>query len=236
MITILGIDALDYGCVKKFGCANLAQESCGMTDLSEFEQPRTVVIWSSFLAGKNLEKEILATKNLWGFRLKREETFFSRFKKPSALDVPGYTHDEAQHKRERDALKLFFDKKMAVEEYDKIALDWHRKMKGEFFAALDGDYDILMGYFDAIDIVGHLSFGVEAKMKLLYREFDEIAGKVRAMKKGPVLIISDHGMKLLGSRYGDHSESGFWSLNSKKELDEPKPTEFYRIIAEKFGR
>lgn len=233
MIVVLGIDGLEYDCVEGFGCANLAQESCGTTDLSEFTEPRTVVIWSSFLAGRNLEKQILASKDLWGFRLKFEDTFFSRFRKPFSLDVPGYSHDAEQHRKERDALKAFFAKEMGVEEYDRIALEWHRKVKGEFFRALERDYDLVMGYFDAIDIVGHLSFGVEAKMRALYAEFDEIAGKARSMNKGPVLIISDHGMKTLGSRYGDHSDHGFWSLNSKEDLGRPKPTDFYRFVTER---
>ena len=230
MITVLGIDALEYDCVEKFGCKNLMQESYGTTDLSEFTEPRTVVLWSSFLAGKNLEKRILGTKDLWGFKLEQKETFLSHFPKNLVLDVPGYNQDLTQHKRERDALKGFFAKNVTVEEYDKIVLDWHKKTKAEFFEALKGEYDLVFGYFDAIDLVGHLSFGVEAKMRALYAEFDEIAAKVRAMKKGPLLIISDHGMKVIGSRYGDHSDHGFWSLNSKKELGKPKPTDFYRII------
>ena len=236
MIVVLGIDGLEHDCVERFGCRNLMQESYGATDLSEFTEPRTVVIWSSFLAGKNLETRILSGKDLWGFRLGADETFLSKFRRHLAIDVPGYSQDEGQHKKEREALKAFFDKKATVEEYDRIALEWHKKIKAEFFKALEGDYDLVFGYFDAVDIVGHLSFGVEAKMRALYAEFDEIAGEVRAMKNGPVLIISDHGFKLLGSRYGDHSDHGFWSLNSKEKLGKPKPTEFYRIIAGKLGR
>jgi len=51
MLTILGIDGLEYDLVVKFGCKSLMQESFGMTDLSAFKEPRTVVIWSSFLSG-----------------------------------------------------------------------------------------------------------------------------------------------------------------------------------------
>ncbi|MDD5318113.1 MAG: alkaline phosphatase family protein [Candidatus ainarchaeum sp.] len=231
MIAVLGIDALEASCVKKFGCRNLSQESCGATDLSGFSEPRTVVIWSSFLSGRNTEREVLASKDMWGFRLDAKDTFFSAFERFSAIDVPGFSQDVAQHKREREALKGFFGKKVTVEEYDAIALEWHKKVREEFFSALEGDYGLVMGYFDAIDLVGHLSFGVEGKMRMLYDEMDGIAGKVRAMGKGPLLVVSDHGMKPLGSRYGDHSESGFWSLNSRKDLGMPKPEDFARIIA-----
>jgi len=62
-----------------------------------------------------------------------KETFFQHFNNPCMIDVPGFNQDEEQHKRERAALKGFFDKTTNVEEYDKIALDWHRKTKKEFF-------------------------------------------------------------------------------------------------------
>lgn len=229
MIVILGIDGLEHSYVERFGCKNLMQESYGRTDLSEFEQPRTVVIWSSFLAGKNLEKRILAGRDLWGFRLRPEETFFSHFKTHKAIDVPGYNHDAEQHGKERRALKAFFDRKMSLEEYDRMALEWHRKVKEEFFKALAGDYEIVMAYFNAADIIGHLSFGVEPKMRLIYQEFDDIADKTSKTVDGKLLIISDHGMKAVG-RFGDHSEHGFWSLNMDWPAGTPKPTEFRAII------
>ena len=59
MMVILGLDGLEYEYVKEFNCKNLMQEKFGKTDISMFSEPRTIVIWSSFLAGKNLEKEIL---------------------------------------------------------------------------------------------------------------------------------------------------------------------------------
>ena len=65
-------------------------------------------------------------------------------------------------------------------------------------------------------------------MKVIYKELDEIAGKVRE-KAERVLIISDHGMKAIG-RFGDHSEYGFWSTNFEVNLDKPKITEFRKLI------
>ncbi len=53
MIVILGIDGLEYEYVKKFNVKNLMQESFGKTNISEFSEPRTMVLWSSFLTGKN---------------------------------------------------------------------------------------------------------------------------------------------------------------------------------------
>ncbi|MFQ6010470.1 MAG: hypothetical protein ACE5J7_05140 [Candidatus Aenigmatarchaeota archaeon] len=229
MIVILAFDGLEYEYVKRFGCKNLMQESFGKTDISDFTEPRTIVIWSSFLSGRNTEKEILSMENFWDFRLKPEETFFSGFNNFVAIDVPGFTFVRENHAKERQGLKDFFEKKMTVEEFDKIAFENHKKTKKEFFDALDKGYEIVMGYFGLADVIGHLSFGVESKMKIIYTELDEIARTVNERADIRVLIISDHGMKAVG-RFGDHSNYGFWSLNNKVELQKPKITDFYGII------
>ena len=229
MMVILGLDGLEYEYVKEFNCKNLMQEKFGKTDISMFSEPRTIVIWSSFLTGKNLEKEILEKgKELWDFSLKPEQTFLARFKKWKVIDMPGLNFKKENHKKERELLKGFFDKKNSVEDYDKVAFENHKENKKEFFEALEKDYEILVGYFALADVIGHLSFGIKPKMKVIYKELDEIAGKVRK-KAERVLIISDHGMKAIG-RFGDHSEYGFWSVNFEVNLDKPKITEFRRLI------
>ncbi len=231
MIVILALDGLEYEYVKEFNCKNLMQEKFGKTDISMFSEPRTIVIWSSFLAGKNLEKEIMQG-DLWSFRLKPEQTFLSKFKKWKAIDMPGLNYRE-EHKKERELLKGFFDKKNSIEDYDAAGFEIHRKNKEEFFEALDENFDILVGYFALADVIGHLSFGIKPKMKIIYKELDDIAKKVRD-KAEKVLIISDHGMKAIG-RFGDHSEYGFWSTNFEVNLDKPKITEFRKLI-ESFTR
>jgi len=231
MIVILGFDGLEYNYVKEFNCKNIMQETFGKTDISEFKEPRTIVLWSSFLAGKNLEDEILGGSNLWDFRLDTNRTFFSKFKKYVAIDVPGFSFIKERHEAERKALKDFFNQKCTVEEYDKIAFENHRKVKQEFFEALKGDYDIVMGYFGLADVIGHLSFGIKPKMKLVYEELDRIAAKVRENIKDKILILSDHGMKPIG-RFGDHSNYGFWSVNLHKDVFNPKLTQLFKLILE----
>jgi len=224
---ILALDGLEYSYVKEFNCKNLMQENFGKTDISEFSEPRTVVIWSSFLAGKNLEKEILA-KGLWDFKLKPEQTFLVKFKKWKVIDMPGFNYYKERHEKERALLKGFFEKRNSIEEYDKIAFENHKRNKQEFFESLEQNYNLLIGYFNLADVIGHLSFGIKAKMKLIYKELDEIAQKVKE-KNSKVLIISDHGMKAVG-RFGDHNNYGFWSTSFELELKNPKITEFKRII------
>lgn len=115
MIVIVAIDALELDLVERFACENLMQESHGKTDISEFSQPRTIVLWSSFLTGKNKEKEVLAlgNKEMWNVKWDREETFLRFFKKPRAIDLPSFSYDLEMHENEREMLKEFFELKDA---------------------------------------------------------------------------------------------------------------------------
>lgn len=228
MIVILAIDGLEYDYVKEFDCRNLMQKKYGKTDISEFEEPRTIVLWSSFLTGKNKEREVLAQKDMWDFKVKTEETFLSRFKNPLVIDVPGYNYIKEYHDRQRELLKKFFDKKATVEEYDKLAFEHHRKIKSKFFEALDGDHGIVLGYFSLADVIGHLSFGKKIKMKMIYNELDRMS-KEAGGKADSVLVISDHGMKGIGV-FGDHSDHGFWSTSFDNGLKTPRITDFYDVL------
>lgn len=227
MIVILGLDGLEYEYVKSFDCKNLMQADYGKTDISEFSEARTVVLWSSFLAGSNLEKKILSSKRLWDFRLKPEETFFTRFERWKAIDVPGFTFIHKNHKVEREALKKYFSKEISIEEYDKIAFKNYNQNKKEFLHALNENYEIVMAYFGLADVIGHLSFGLEQKMKIVYKELDELS-KLANKKSKMLLILSDHGMIKVG-RFGDHSKYGFWSFSKKIDLQQPRLTELAKL-------
>ncbi len=245
VFVILGYDALEYEMVMKFKNKRCMQQRFGKTNLDGFSEPRTMVIWSSFLAGRNLEKEILAG-DLWNFKLKFEDTFFSHFKSHVAIDVPGYTYDNDDHALNRKLMKETMEKTCSIEDYDKQCFDHHKKVKQQFFAALDSacknkkegkpHTEIVMGYFALPDTVGHISFGVEPKMRLVYDEMERITKDVASRPEvGTILIISDHGMYPIG-RFGDHSRYGFWSLNKDVDVGTPNPVEFRGIIVKMAGK
>jgi hypothetical protein len=223
---ILGLDALDLGMVEKFNCKNLMQIEYGQTELSDFPLKRTVALWASFLAGKNLDAQI-PVKTQWEFRLSASDTFLKFFNNYLAIDVPGYSH-KASHTKERELLKAFFEQGTPVEEFDAFVWKLHEENKKEFFASID-KYELLMGYFNLADSIGHLSFGILEKMKAVYEELEGLAKEVRNSSSDFILIISDHGMKALG-KYGDHSDNGFFSVNRKLGLVLPKITDFYNLI------
>ena len=224
---ILGLDALDLNMVKEFKCGNLMQIECGQTSLSGFELERTVVLWASFLTGRNMESEI-PLKTQWEFKLKLEDTFFSSFKTYDAVDVPAFTLKDENHAEERKLLKKFFDEETTTDEYDDVVWKNHEENKNDLFNSI-GRSDLVMGYFDLADAIGHLSFGVPEKMEKVYAELEKIAREVRSSSDDFVLVISDHGMKPVG-KYGDHTRNGFYSANRRLGLNLPKITDFYGMI------
>jgi len=223
---ILALDALDLNLIKKFNCENLMQKECGQTDISEFNLERTIVLWASFLTGKNMETKI-PIKNQWDYQLKKEETFLKFFNSFKTIDVPAFSFKQENHKEERRLLKNFFNDKAGVEEYNALVWKNHDENKKEFFDSL-GKFDLVMGYFNLADAIGHLSFGILKEMKTVYEKLEILAKQIR-QSEDFVLIVSDHGMKAVG-RYGDHTKNGFYSLNRKLNLDLPKITSFYNIV------
>ena len=222
---ILALDALDLNLVKKFGCQTLMQKECGQTDISDFNLERTVVLWASFLAGKNMESRI-PVKTQWEFKLPPEETFLHFFKTFKTIDVPAFSFKQS-HAEERKFLKNYFDGKSAIEQYDAAVWKIHEENKKEFLASV-GKSDLVMGYFNLADAIGHLSFGIVEKMKDVYSELEGLAKETRGSNDF-ILIVSDHGMKAIG-RYGDHTKNGFYSASRKLGLDTPKITDFYELM------
>ncbi|WAI01216.1 hypothetical protein [Methanogenium organophilum] len=221
MIVLLAIDALEFTLVEKFGCKNLMQSNYGKTDISEFSQPRTMVLWSSFMTGENKEEEVLALgdKDMWNLCIPHENTFFSKFENPKVIDLPGYNYNSQVHARSRELLAAFFNSSDSKEktsirnEYNQDAFAHHRAIKEEFTEALNGDFDFVLGYFSAIDVIGHLNFGNMMIMKMLYNDMDEIAGSI----EHPFMVLSDHGMEAVGI-FGDHSNYGFWSCGESMNI------------------
>jgi len=235
MLVVYAIDALEIKKVEDYDSRNLKQKYYGKTNISEFSEPRTMVLWSSFMTGENREEEILVKgdKEMWNTKWPIKKTFFSKFKRPKVIDLPGYNYDTDQHHKQRELLKNFFETDNETEkariksEYNKLAFDHHKRIKKDFLKSLDNDYDLLLGYFGLADLVGHLSFGNSTLMRIIYQDLDEI-GKIASKKADKILVLSDHGMKAQGM-FGDHSTYGFWSTNFI-DLKTPKITDFAEIL------
>lgn len=227
---IFAYDGLEPKMVEKFGCKNLQQVYHGQTDLSEFKLLRTIVLWASFLTGKNMDRQFHDKDEQWSFRIPIEHTFVKFFKKARVIDLPAFNYDQKKHEKERLLLKAYFEEKITIERYDNFFWQNHKKIKKEFFQELKNDWPLLVPYFNLADAIGHLSFGIEEKMEKIYAELNEIVKITRRLKpKEAMLIISDHGMKTIG-RYGDHDKHGFFSFSEKIDLVNPKITEFFSLL------
>jgi hypothetical protein len=243
MVVVFAVDALEHDKVEEFNCEHLKQAVYGKTDISEFSQPRTMVLWSSFMTGENKEEEILAKgdEEMWKTEIPLEETFFSKFKNPKVIDLPGFSYDRPQHDRERAMLKEFFEgpesreeKDRIRREYNQLAFEHHKKIKKEFFNSLGEGHDFALGYFSVADVIGHLNFGNNTLMKLIYDDLDEIARRIKEVRDDHLLVLSDHGMKGLGM-FGDHNDYGFWSFDEECGLDRPKITDFADFLTSHLG-
>lgn len=238
MIVVYAIDALEHTLVESGDYQNLKQAEYGRTDISEFSEPRTMVLWSSFMTGENREAEVLShgDHDMWNIKRDIEETFFKEFENPAVLDLPGYNYDLDVHEQSRILLKKYFEsenpgeKQEVKKKYNNDAFDHHRKVKEDFTQALEEDHDFILGYFSVADVIGHLNFGNKAMMGLIYKDLDELALQA-SEKADKMLVISDHGMKAIGG-FGDHSEYGYWSTSWKSGLEKPRITDFAQLLTE----
>ena len=226
---ILALDALDFNSVVRYNCKALQQTESGQIDVSDFKLLRTVVLWASFLSGKNMEEEIpTETEPQWAFKLNPENTFLPFYETYTTIDVPAFSLKQGNHLKERRLMRKYFYDEATVEEFDDIVWRNHDENKKEFFKALS-NHDLVMGYFDLADAIGHISFGVPKKMKDVYIELEYLAKEVQSSLDDRILIVSDHGMRPRG-RYGEHYEHGFYSINSKLLFGSPKLTTFYDYL------
>lgn len=233
MVVVLAIDALEYEKVEEFNCKNFKQTVYGKTDISEFKEPRTIVLWSSFITGRNKEQEILArgNKEMWNISIPMSLTFFSKFKNPKIIDLPAFSYDKSQHEKERELLKQFFEEESRAgkdrirRKYNQLSFEHHNKIKSEFLYSLKESHDFVLGYFSVADVIGHLNFGDKTLMKLIYDDLDRVAGEIREIRNDHLLVLSDHGMKAIGI-FGEHSNYGFWSFSTECGLRNPKITDF----------
>jgi len=228
---ILAIDGLELTLVNKLNLQDLKQKRFGNTDINEFSLPKTVVLWASFLTGKNMEPKVKG--DLWTFRVPPKDTFLQFFQDYKVIDLPAFSYGEC-HREERKWLKEFFEKEdnqKILKNYNQTAWRNHESQKKEFLAEINKKHNLLIGYFSLGDVISHLNFGNEKVMAEAYSELNEIARQAHHLApKEKIIIVSDHGMQAVGS-FGDHSMTGFYSLNFDSALPpKPKITDFFSLI------
>lgn len=166
-------------------------------------------------------------------------TIFDYASNPIALGVPTYSYDE-QIMRNKKLIKYVLEKRITEKEFEKIVMKTYQERCRIAFSLLDQDWDLFMLYIHGIsDLFGHLFFGDTKRMLKAYLELNYLAGRIKKRIKGGVLflIVSDHGMVNLGTfgkhkskKYGEHSNHGFYSINTRLDLQNPMITNFFGVI------
>jgi len=127
-------------------------------------------------------------------------------------------------------------KRLNIEnEFIEWAWDGHKENKAELFDALERDYDIILFFTPLADLVGHLSFGLENKMREVYEDLDTLVSNIieKTRDKNNVIIgISDHGMEQIvlklsqgvfrKTRYGDHGDLKHGTYFINRTIEEIK--------------
>ncbi|RLF18378.1 MAG: hypothetical protein DRZ82_08360 [Thermoprotei archaeon] len=156
------------------------------------------------------------------YQLRDVKTIFDVVKPSIALFVPTYT---PFIERKFLTLTNAIGNPRLEDEYTRIV--W-RNMKIRLRVALKflrkcSNWKLFMVHFFFTDQLGHLYRGNTLKMFRIYIIAARIA---RLFKKicppnTLFLIVSDHGMKVIpGTKYGDHSDYGFYSVNIPLGLGE----------------
>ena len=255
-VIILAFDALEASLVEKWRLKYLLQEYHGVYEAPKspkYGKPHTPNAWTSFITG--LPPEVHGVDDWWSFGrvldwlrkhpplswIKGKRVLLRKLGiniKPkvvgnTALFVPAW--NEPTEPREEYAIAL----EKGLEELIKTVWKWHKIRKEELFKHLDGEWKLLMAWFDIADMFGHVCwYRCRNELFKAYLDLNSIAKKVRE-KVGDdtaVLIVSDHGMK--GTRdgiTGDHSPYGFWSLNVEPPLMPKKITDFKPMIHKLLG-
>lgn len=155
---------------------------------------------------------------------------FDYAQNPVDVNVPCYSPDAYEEQRREVAYGLgnpIAEKQIAGEAWKVF-----REKRKKVLDALNKSWDLFMVHFFLPDIIQHLLWYRENKIKRLYREMDNTA---RIIKKCVgentfILFISDHGQKR-----GLHTPNAFYSCNQRLNLHEPKITDFADIIKRELG-
>lgn len=122
-------------------------------------------------------------------------------------------------------------------DFQEVAKEWWKKyllVKEKVLSLVEGEWNLFMAYTRILDVYGHLFWGNKEKMMRAYRDIDEFTGmlKNKVGERTVVLVISDHGMKIMdGAKIGGcHTDYGFYSVNKKINIENPKITDFYHLV------
>jgi len=151
------------------------------------------------------------------------------------LHIPVYdeSHTLDKHCNPRNnVIAALSDKTVRKEFSASLQQEFDERAQEVFDILQQDDWDLFMQYFYVLDGIQHVFFKNKLKIMDYYMKFNTFVGEV--LQKIPddmlVLIISDHGQK-----HGLHTMYGFYSSNVPLTLDNPRISEFKKILEDKLS-
>ncbi len=164
--------------------------------------------------------------------IKAETIFENKSLKSVHLHIPVYDKDDFPDYR-KDIVKVIAEKAYQPVIEIKQKKEFKQRSKEVFDYLKKDNWQIFMQYFYVLDGVQHIYYKNPKKIAEFYLMFDEFVKKVSKIvdDKTLILIVSDHGQKK-----GIHTPYGFYSLNKKLGLSNPRIINFRKIVEEKLEK
>jgi len=161
--------------------------------------------------------------------IKADTIFDNKKIKSIHLHIPVYDKDDFPEYR-KDIVKILSEKIYYPVIEMKQKKEFRKRSKEVYEYIKKNDWQLFMQYFYVLDGVQHVFYRNLKKIAEFYLMFDELVKKVSEMidKETLLLIVSDHGLKK-----GIHTKHGFYSINKKLGLKNPKIIDFKEIIEKK---
>ena len=159
----------------------------------------------------------------------KADTIFNNNKIKSVhLHIPVFDKDAFPEYR-KDIVKLISEKVHHPIIEIKQIKELTQRSKEVYEYIKKDNWQLFMQYFFVLDGVQHIFYRNLKKIAKFYLMFDEFIKKVTEIidDETLLLIISDHGVKK-----GIHTTYGFYSINKKLGLKNPKLIDFREIIEE----
>lgn len=161
--------------------------------------------------------------------IKADSIFDNKKIKSIHLHIPVLDRDDFPEYR-KDIINVISEKTLHPIIEMKQKKEFKQRTKEVYEYIKKNNWQLFMQYFYVLDGVQHTFYKNPKKIAKFYLMFDEFIKKLKEIINDEtlLLIVSDHGLKK-----GVHTSYGFYSVNKKLGLKNPKLIDFRKIIEDK---
>ncbi len=177
---------------------------------------------------KKFKEYILPFKFYLYLRIRPEETFLKFFKNFSAINVPLINYPVELIKKQKEIVDEIFKGNLSKDKLLEFSLEMFNKTKKMLMNNLGNDYDLILCYFDILDVLQHF-FNENIYMLInIYKEIDKIVGYCLDFSKH-VMIITDHCFGYKNGK-GFHTRYFFYTFSKEPKFFPERIDEFYSLF------